>query len=290
MRRAYWSVPSAVIAWLVVGFLPWYVARGPGDWPTPVPSHPAHIDLLVIGGLVGGVAAGLVAGRFRVALPAVSVAVTTAWWAHAGSAGSEGLLIAALVASGLGVTAGALGSHGSLLAALALTLPVATYAARSAAELTAWRWHWQLSGLLVAIGLALLLYVSCWRTGWRAVVTWPVVTAVYLVCFGVLAAAGQVAAGLAGARPPDEVADLGTEAFFSSFQPFLASYWPWLIAGALLAVPMAALKIRALPPVPPAPAADDGRGNDARLSDDLDWIDRPDEVRTRRLPRRQQVA
>lgn len=294
MQRARWSVPSALIAWLVVGFVPWYLARGPGGATAVltdlVPSATDRVDLLVIGGLIGGVAAGLLVRQFWIALPVVSVAAVGAWWASTGSVGSDGLLVALLVASGLGAAAGVLGTYGSVLAALALTLPLATYASRTADQLTTWRWHWQLSGLLVAVGLAVLLYVSSWRRGWRAVVHWPFIAATYLVCFAVLAAGDLVAAGFARGRTPDEIADLGTEAFFSAFRPFVTSYWPWLVAAVLLAVPMAALKIRALPPAPPPRDGDDERGNDARLSDDLDWIDRQDEVRTRRLPRREPVS
>jgi hypothetical protein len=86
----------------------------------------------------------------------------------------------------------------------------------------------------------------------------------------------------------DAVGDAATEAFFQSFEPLLREYWPWLILAVLLAIPMVALKLRALPPPPPPPDVYADKSNDAVLSDDLDWIDR-DEPRRRLLPRRDPV-
>ena len=73
------------------------------------------------------------------------------------------LLITLLVASAVGALFGALGTRSSVVAAFALAMPVAWFALRPANQLQDWRWLWQLNGLLVAAGLAILLYVACWR-------------------------------------------------------------------------------------------------------------------------------
>ncbi|HEU4946453.1 MAG TPA: hypothetical protein VFT31_04815 [Kribbella sp.] len=289
MMRALWSVPSAVIAWFVVGFAPSYLGGLPAGATAFVPSDLSRGDILVLGGFAGGVAAGLLVRWLRIAVPLVSVLAGTAWWLSGQSieAGdSRDLLISLLAASVLGATAGAVGTHGSVFAALALALPVAWYVARPAAELAGWRWSWQVNGLLVATGLAVLLYLACWRRGWPSAYYWVLVAAAYLASFGVVTAADRVARDLGSGRSPSLAADDGTDAFFSTFEPFLRAYWPWLVAAVLLAIPMVALKIRALPPPPPPPDRHDDRGNDAHLSDDLDWIDRL-EPKRRLLPRRE---
>lgn len=75
------------------------------------------------------------------------------------------------------------------------------------------------------------------------------------------------------------------DAFFNSFEPLLREYGAWLVVAVLLAIPMVALKLRALPPAAPPPDPYAHRTNDAVLGDDLDWIDR-EEPRRRLLPRR----
>lgn len=292
MVRAWWSVPSAVPAWFVVGFAPSYLAALPGGATALLPASTSQVDLLVVGGFLGSVAAALIVRRLRIALPLVLAIATATWWFGAGRAETHrptGLFIALLVASILGAVAGALARHGSVLTAMALSLPFAWYARKPTAGLADWRWNWQLSGLSIAVGLAVLLYVSCWRKGWRAVAYWPMVAATYLICFAVLAAGGRVAGGFGQGGGAAEIADGGTQAFFAAFEPLLRTYWPWLVAAVLLAVPMTALKIRALPPParPVDPYAE--RSNDARLSDDLDWIDREEPPR-RLLPRGQPAA
>ena len=84
------------------------------------------------------------------------------------------------------------------------------------------------------------------------------------------------------------MANTATDAFFKSFAPMLREVRPWLAVAVLLAIPMVALKIRALPPPPPPPYPYDDRTNDAVLSDDLDWIDRT-EPKRRLLARRESV-
>jgi hypothetical protein len=282
--RYLWSVPAAVIAWFVVGFAPTYLAGLPDGATTFVSPR---TDLLVLGGFAGGVLAGLLVQRIRIVVPLVLVVAAGTWWLSANSFDSRSLLISLLAASAVGAFFGALGSRSSVIAAFALAVPVAWYALRPAAELEGWRWLWQLNGLLVAIGLALLLYVACWRRGWPSAYYWLPLAAVYVTSFAVVDGVRTVAEPRG--RSTDEVANAATDAFFQAFEPLLRNYWPWLVLAVLLAIPMVALKVRALPPPPPPPAPYDDRGNDAVLSDDLDWIDR-DEPKRRLLPRREPVG
>lgn len=278
--RYLWSVPAAIVAWFVAGFAPTYLNGLPAGSTTFVATR---LDLLVLGGFTGGVLAGLIVGRLRIVAPLILVVAGGAWWLSGYSLSGKGLLAALLVASVLGASIGALGTRNSVLAAFGLAVPIAWYALRPAGELQDWRWLWQLNGLLVAIGLTILLYAACWRRGWPSAYSWLPLTAVYLASFAVVDGVRAVTA--AKGKTTDEVANAGTDAFFDAFQPLLREYWPWLVLAVLLAIPMVALKVRALPPPPPPPTADDGRGNDAVLSDDLDWIDREDPKR-RLLPAR----
>jgi hypothetical protein len=281
--RYLWSIPSAVIAWFVGGFAATYLKGLPDGTTLFVPPR---IDLLVLGGFTGGVLAGLLIARVRVAVPVVLIVAAGMWWLTGNSWSDRSLVTTLLVASALGALFGALGSRSSVVAAFALALPVAWYALRPAQQLTEWRWLWQLNGLLVAIGLALLLYVACWRRGWRSASSWIPLVAVYLTSFGIVAAVRVISSSTG--KPMDAVGDTATDAFFQSYQPFLREYWPWLVVAVLLAIPMVVLKLRALPPPPPPPDPYSDKSNDAVLSDDLDWIDR-DEPRRRLLARRDSV-
>ncbi len=60
--RYLWSVPSAVIAWFVVGFAADVPERAARRCDAFVPPR---IDLLVLGGFAGGVLAGLLVARLR---------------------------------------------------------------------------------------------------------------------------------------------------------------------------------------------------------------------------------
>ncbi|WP_433022733.1 hypothetical protein [Kribbella sp. CA-294648] len=281
--RYLWSIPAAVLAWFVAGFAPTYLTGLPAGSTTFVGTR---LDLLVLGGFTGGVLAGLIIGRLRIAVPLVLVVAGGAWWLS-GPTLSDTALSATdlpaslLVASVLGAALGALGTRSTVLAAFALSVPVAWYALRPADELVDWLWLWQLNGLLVAIGLTIVLYVACWRRGWPSAYSWLPLTAFYLISFAIVEAVQAVSS--AKGRSTDELANAGTDAFFNTFEPILREYWPWLVLAVLLAIPMVALKVRALPPLPAAVRSDDGRGNDAVLSDDLDWIDREDPKR-RLLP------
>lgn len=277
--RYLWSVPAAVIAWFVVGFSPTYL-RGLPDTSNLISPR---LDLLILGGFAGGVFAGLIVGRLRIAAPLVAAVAFGAWWLGGNNLSDRNLLATLLVASVVGAIFGAIGARSSVVAAFALAVPVAWYALRPAVDLGDWRWLWQLNGLLVAIGLALVLYVACWRRGWSSAYYWPPLAAVYVAGYGVVEGV-QAVAGAQG-RSTDEVADAGTSAFFDTFEPLLREYWPWLVLAVLLAIPMVALKLRALPPPPPARTPYDDRTNDAVLSDDLDWIDR-EEPKRRLLPAR----
>jgi hypothetical protein len=283
--RYLWSVPSAVVAWFVAGFAATYLKGLPEGTTLFVPGR---LDLLVLGGFTGGVAAGLFVGRIRFTVPLVLVVATSMWWLTGHSVTDQASLITLLVASAVGGLFGAWGTRSSVVAAFALAIPVAWLALRPANQLQDWRWLWQLNGLLVAAGLALLLYVACWRRGWRSAYFWVPLAGFYLVSFGVVAGVRSISQAPAG-RSTDETADAATDAFFQSFEPMLREYWPWLVLALLLAIPMVALKLRALPPPPPPPDPYPDRTNDAVLSDDLDWIDR-DEPKRRLLPRRQQPA
>lgn len=278
--RYLWSVPAAVIAWFVAGFSPSYLAGLP-DGATAFVTPRA--DLLVLGGFAGGVLAGLLVQRVRIAVPLVLVVAAGTWWLSGNSFDSRELLISLLAASAIGGLFGALGTHSSVVAAFALALPVAWYALRPAAKLADWHWLWQLNGLLVAAGLALLLYAACWRRGWPSTTAWLPLAMTYVASFAAVDGIKTIV-GPSG-RSTDDVANAATDAFFKAFAPLLRNYWPWLTLAFLLAIPMVALKIRALPPPPPAPSPYDERSNDAVLSDDLDWIDRPEPVR-RLLARR----
>ena len=286
--RALWSVPTAVIAWFVVGFAPSYLGGLPDGATAFVPSETSRADILVLGGVTGGVVAGLLVQRLRIAVPVVLVVAVGAWRLSGQpitANHARGLLISLLVASAAGGMAGALSKRSSVMAAFALALPIAWYAGKPSAELTEWRWAWQLNGLLVAVGLTLLLYVACWRRGWPSAYYWAPVAAAYLLSFAEVSCVDRVASLLGSGHSTDEVANAGTDAFFSTFEPLVRNYWPWLVAAVLLAIPMVALKIRALPPPPPRRSPYNDRSNDAQLSVDLDWIDR-EEPKRRLLPRR----
>ena len=285
--RYLWSVPAAVIAWFVVGFAPTYLDGLPGDATTFVPAVDSRVDLLVLGGFAGGVVAGLLVQRLRITVPLLLVVAAGTWGLSGHSLDTRGLLITLLVASAVGGMFGALGTRSSVVAAFGLALPIAWYALRPAAELENWRWLWQLNGLLVAVGLALLLYVACWRRGWPSAYYWLPLAATYVASFAVVDGIKAMAGATSGSM--DEIANAGTDGFFDAFEPLLRNYWPWLVLAVLLAIPMVALKVRALPPPPPPPARHDDRGNDAVLSDDLDWIDR-EEPKRRLLPRREPVG
>ncbi|GAA3542556.1 hypothetical protein [Kribbella ginsengisoli] len=278
--RYLWSIPAAVVAWFVAGFAPTYLKGLPAGSTTFVDPR---VDLLVLGGFTGGVLAGLIVARVRIATPLVLVVAGGAWWLSGYDLSGKGLLALLLVASVAGAFFGALGIRSTVLAAFALSVPVAWYALRPAGELQDWRWLWQLNGLLVAMGLTIVLYVACWRRGWRSAVYWVPLIAFYLASFAIVA--GLQAVSAAKGKSTDEIANAGTDAFFDAFEPVLREYWPWLTLAVLLAIPMVALKVRALPPPPPPPVVDDGRTNDAVLSDDLDWIDR-EEPKRRLLPAR----
>jgi hypothetical protein len=281
--RYLWSIPAAVVAWFVGGFSATYLKGLPEGTTYFVPPR---IDLVLLGGFAGGVLAGWLIGRMRAAVPVVLVVAAGMWWLTGNSFSDRDLLITLLAASAVGALFGALGTRSSVVAAFALALPVAWYAQRPAEQLADWRWLWQLNGLLVGAGLALLLYLACWKRGWRSVGSWIPLAGFYLVCNGFVEAV-QVVARSHG-KPMDAVGDASTEAFFQSFQPLLREYWPWMVVAVLLAIPMVALKLRALPPPPPPPDPYADRSNDAVLSDDLDWIDQQEAPR-RLLPRRQPV-
>jgi hypothetical protein len=284
--RYLWRIPAAVIAWYAAGFAATWLDRLPGDAATLVPATATRVDLLVLGGFTGGVAAGLFVGRLRIAVPLVLAEAVGVWFWSGHSLDQRDLLITLLAATALGAIFGAFGGRSSVMAAVALAVPVAWYAVRPAARLEDWRWLWQLNGLLVAAGLALLLYVCCWRRGWRSAYFWPLVAAAYVLGFGIVEGVQTLARSTD--RPVNDAADTATQAFFHAFEPVLREYWPWMVLAVLLAIPMTALKVRALPPPPPPPDPYADRSNDAVLPDDLDWIDR-DEPRRRLLPRRQPV-
>jgi hypothetical protein len=244
--RYLWSVPAAVIAWFVAGFSPTYLAGLP-DGATSFVTPRA--DLLLLGGFAGGVLAGLLVQRLRIAVPLVLVVAAGAWWLSGNSFDSRELLISLLAASAVGGLFGALGTRSSVVAAFALALPVAWYALRPAAKLADWHWLWQLNGLLVAAGLAGLLYVACWRRGWPSAYAWLPLAATYVASFAVVDGIKTIN----GDGSTDEVANAATEAFFKAFAPLLRNYWPWLALAFLLAIPMVALKIRGPPPPPPPP-------------------------------------
>lgn len=288
MLRALWSVPSAIAAWFVVGFAPSYLSGLPEHPGTLVPSATSAVDVLIIGGFAGGVAVGLLVGRFRLSLALGLVLASAAWWFSDHSfTGDRGLWIVLSVASLVGSLAGAFGSRRSVPAAFALALPLAAYIVLPEEALGAWRWLWEFNGLLIAIGLAVLMHVAIWRTGWQATYFWLPLTAGFVASFAFIDACERVAADLGKGLAADAIADGASDAFFNAFGPFLLSYWPWLAAAFFLAIPMTAMKVRALPP-PPPPVPDpalEGRGNDAFLPGDLDWIDREEPPR-RLLPRR----
>jgi hypothetical protein len=282
--RYLWSVPSAVVAWFVAGFSATYLKGLPDGTTLFVPPR---VDLLVLGGFAGGVVAGLLVQRIRITVPLVLVVAVGMWWLTGNSFGDRDLLITLLAASAVGGFFGALGARSSVVAAFALAVPVAWYALRPANQLEEWRWLWQLNGLLVGVGLALLLYLACWKRGWRSAYYWLPLAGIYLVAFGVVDAVRTISRS--GGQPADKVGDAATDAFFQSFEPVIREYWPWLVLAVLLAIPMVALKLRALPPPPPPPDPYADRSNDAVLSDDLDWIDR-EEPKRRLLPRRDPVT
>jgi len=283
--RYLWSIPSAVIAWFVAGFSVTYL-KGLPEGPTMF--VPPRVDLLVLGGFAGGVLAGLLVTRVRIAVPLVVVVAAGMWWLTGNDWSDRSQWTTLLVASAVGGLFGALGARSSVIAAFALALPVAWYTVRPANQLDDWRWLWQLNGLLVAAGLALVLYVACWRRGWRSAYSWVPLAAFYLASFGIVAAVRVVDRAPAG-RSVNDTADAATKAFFESFEPVLREYGAWLVLAVLLAIPMVVLKLRALPPPPPPPDPYADKSNDAVLSDDLDWIDR-DEPRRRLLPRRQPAS
>jgi hypothetical protein len=292
-----WSVPCATVAWYLLGFGPWIFgsqdAMAPWSEREFVPLTGTGMAVVAIGGAVGGIVAGLIVGRLWIAVP-LTVALGTLLWllarAHqSGQTPDNGIMTTLLVCTGIGGVLGALGSRRSVPAAIAVALPVASYALLPGSHLAGRSWVADLNGLLIAIGFALILYIACWRSGWRGLPSWPVVTAAYLVSFALMTSADAVAERFrTGRQTTDAVANTATDSFVHAFRPFLATYWPWLVAAAFLAVMIVALKIRAIPPVGPEIPYDD-RPNDAFLPDDLDWFDLP-EPRRRLIPRRDPVG
>jgi hypothetical protein len=310
MVRALWAVPAAIVAWVLAGFGAWYAggrpgATGDGRLTEVVPLAPAAVDVLAVGAVVAGVAAGLLLRRLRLAVPVTLAIGAGAWFLTRNALEQAGrpiddtraALITLLVGTGAGAILGALGQRRSELGAVAIALPVAWYALLPgrllAGEVTAGRVE-ELNGMLVAIGCALLLYVACWRIGWRSMAVWPVVAASYLLSFAAVEGATAVAASrrtttqLPAPEQADRAAESGMDAFFGAFGNYLERYWPWLAIAVFLAVMMVALKIRALPPKRPELKLDD-RPNDAILPDDLDWFDQT-EPRRRLIPRREPVG
>lgn len=297
MKRAAWSVPSATVAWFLLGFGPWFLGDqdAMASWSQRelLPLTGAGMDVIAVGAAIGGIVAGLITGRIRIAVP-LTLALGTGLYLLARShrpdvVPDNGILATLLVCTGAGAVLGALGSRRSVVAAVAVALPVASYALLPASQLPERTWVTDLTSLLIAIGFALILYVACWRSGWRAVPSWPVVAAAYLVSFAMIASAGAVAAQFrAGRQSTDDVASTATDTFVKAFEPFLATYWPWLVAATFLAIMIVALKIRAIPPAPAEMTVDE-RSNDAFLPDDLDWIDQTEE-RRRIIPRRAPAA
>ncbi|MFG1623607.1 hypothetical protein [Kribbella sp. NPDC049227] len=283
--RYLWSIPAAVAAWFVAGFSATYLKGLPEGTTMFVPPR---VDLLVLGGFAGGVVAGLLVTRVRITVPLVVAVGAGLWWLTGNDWSDRSQLTTLLVASAVGGLFGALGARSSVVAAFALALPIAWYAVRPANQLDEWRWLWQLNGLLVAVGLALVLYVACWRRGWRSAYFWVPLAGFYLACFGIVNAI-RVVDRAPAAHSANDTADAATDAFFQSFEPVLREYGVWLVLAVLLAIPMVVLKLRALPPPPPPPDPYADRSNDAVLSDDLDWIDR-DEPRRRLLARRREPA
>lgn len=281
MKRALWAVPVGVVVWYALGFGPWFLRSR-----ELLPAAPSGLDVVVVGGLVGGVLAGMVVRRLQVAVPAVLLAAGGAGWL---AEQPRWLLVTLLVATGVGTFAGAIGSYRSVLAAIGLALPVASYVVLPGSDWAGDRTA-VFDGLLVSIGFAMLLYIACWHNGWRALTWWPMVAGAYLSSFALMAAAEQVAATY---RPddPDAVARAAMDGFSQAFRPFLEVYWPWLAVAVFLAVMIVALKIRVLPPVAPVPRPVplDDRGNDAYLPDDLGWFDYQEPRRlVDRLPRRRE--
>jgi hypothetical protein len=297
MLRALWAVPAAVVAWVLAGFGAWYAGGRPGSAggvTEVVPLASTAVDVLAVGGVVAGIAAGLVLRRLRAAVPLTLAIGAGAWFLSSDAVVANDGLITLLVGTGVGAVLGAVGRRRSEAAAVVIALPVAWYALLPG-RLTGERaWTDELNGLLVAIGCALVLYVACWRVGWRAMTVWPVAAASYLVSFAAVEGAAAVAAsrrhtaGRPATERADRAADAGMDAFFGAFGNYLDRYWPWLAIAVFLAVMMVALKIRALPPKPPELFVDD-RPNDAILPDDLDWIDQT-EPRRRIIPRREPVG
>ncbi|TCC66468.1 hypothetical protein E0H73_06220 [Kribbella pittospori] len=283
--RYLWSIPAAVVAWFVAGFSATYLKGLPEGTTMFVPPR---VDLLVLGGFAGGVLAGLLVTRVRITVPLVVAVGAGMWWLTGNDWSDRSQLTTLLVATAVGGLFGALGTRSSVIAAFALALPIAWYALRPANQLDEWRWLWQLNGLLVAVGLALVLYVACWRRGWRSAYFWVPLAGFYLASFGIVNAI-RVVDRAPAAQSANDTADAATDAFFQSCEPILREYGVWLVLAVLLAIPMVVLKLRALPPPPPPPDPYADRSNDAVLSDDLDWIDR-DEPRRRLLARRQEPA
>lgn len=302
MRRAVWSVPSAAVVWCVTGFGPWFVsqdAMAPWSVRELLPMSVTGIDVVATGAVVGGVLAGLLIRRLWLAVP-LTVASGIGVWLVARDqvmqrpepppyTEQRTVLVTLLVCTGVAAVVGALGSRRSVLAAVAIAMPVASYVLLPGNHLTDRVWVGELNGVLVAVGLAILLYVACWRSGWSALPAWPAVAAAYLTAFAAMTASRTVADGFqTGSRGTEVAAEVGTDAFVRAFRPLLELYWFWLVAGCFLAVMIVALKIRVLPPVAPEPPFEP-RSNDAYLPDDLDWIDRP-EPRRRLAPRRDLVG
>ncbi len=299
MRRALWSVPVAAMLWYVAGFGPWFFGSqdAMASWSERrlLPLDGSGADVVLVGGAVGGVVAGLVVRRLRLAVP-LTVALGIGLWMLARKVqiyrtGAPSyheqrvMLFALLVATGLAAIVGALGSRRSVAAAVAAALPVASYALLPGTHTAGQPWLTELNGVMIAIGFALLLYIACWRSGWPAVTSWPLVAASYLVAFALIATAADVARAFSdGHRGRDVIANVATDAFVRAFRPFAETYWPWLAVAVFLGVMIVALKIRAVPPAEPV-VPYDPRPNDAFIPDDLDWIDRP-EPRRRLIPRR----
>lgn len=297
----------AILAWYLVGFGPWlFDEQRQIAWDSRLvlPGGTAWLTTVLTGAACGGVVAGLITHRLPVAVVVAPAAGAGGWLLNywllqrrqlpaSASIGDPRqlytILIALLVTGGIAGVVGALGARHPVAGALAVAVPVARYVLYPATLIDPPSWSAGVSTVLVTAGLAMLLYVACWRTGWRAVPWWPLVAAGYLAGFGLITVLAVTPPPSGGPMSTVGHSDGGlvqavTDAFVGSFGPLLHRYWGSLVIGLFLAVMLVALQIRVTlpPPKPPQQPVVDAGPNDAMLKDS-DWIQRP-EPRRRFLP------
>jgi hypothetical protein len=291
-RLPWWVlVPAAALTWYVVGFLAWLVdGLGDAGASLAVPLLTGAMSTLVMGGVVGGVAAGLLSAAGPAGLRARSVLATLAGTTLAlvvalvtsanrldsaafrdfdgDSRVTTGLVVGAVVATAIGWAAGALvvvgrPGLGIALALLAGMLPswlsslvfAVLPPPQEAMAVLGQVWGWLAVGLLAAALVVVGARPSARWAWWPLLVAITWFTGPVLVALVYLSPLLRPGAGLPGTLP--DSLDAAAQVFREASSPDARDLWPWGVALVLAAI-VALARARRTTRVTPRP--DDGAG------------------------------